>query len=148
MFPRAGVRHLLAPNSDHSPILIDTHLEISGGSRPFRFKAMWVKDESSVNVVNHAWATPFSGSHSVRLSKKLQKTQKDLLVWNKTCFGVVNSRIKELEEKIKAIQFLELTLENLALEATLNIELNDWYERKELKWKQKLREPWLREGGS
>jgi hypothetical protein len=71
-----------------------------------------------------------------------------LLVWNKTCFGVVNFRIKELEEKIKAIQFLEPTSENLALEAALNIELNDWYEREELKWKQKLREPWLREGGS
>ena len=68
MFSRAGVRHLSTPYSDHRPILIDTYLEISGGSRPFHFEAMWVKDESSVNVVDHAWATPFGGSHSVKLS--------------------------------------------------------------------------------
>ena len=36
--------------------------------------------------------------------------------------------------------------ENLELEASLNLELDDWLEREDLKWKQKSRELWAKEG--
>ena len=51
MFPKAGIRHLVASNSDHKHILLDTHLENNRGRRPFRFKAMWARDESSIDVM-------------------------------------------------------------------------------------------------
>ncbi len=51
-----GVRHLTAPNFDHHPILLDTHLEESRGARPFHFEAMWTKDSSSMEVVGGAWS--------------------------------------------------------------------------------------------
>ncbi len=54
MFPKAGVRHLVAPCSDHNPILLDTHLENQNLKRPFRFEAMWIRDESSSQVVEGA----------------------------------------------------------------------------------------------
>lgn len=54
LFPNAGVRHLTAPNSDHNPILLDTHLDMGKGVRPLRFEAMWAKEESSVAVVEKA----------------------------------------------------------------------------------------------
>ena len=38
LFPKVGVRHLTTPNSDHNPILLDTHLELSKGSRPFSLR--------------------------------------------------------------------------------------------------------------
>ena len=41
LFPRVGIRHLSTPNSDHNPIILDTHLELQKGVRPFRFEAMW-----------------------------------------------------------------------------------------------------------
>ena len=67
-------------------------------------------------------------------------------MWNKSCFGCTQSRIKELEEKIKSIQDATPTKETIKLEASLNLELNDWLEREELKWHQKSRELWLKKG--
>ena len=104
LFPKAGVRHLIAPNSDHILILLDTHLELSKGSKPFHFEAMWARDTSSAEVVEKAWDIPFEGSQSFRLVKRFQSTRKELCLWNCLVFGFVNSRIKEIEEKIKAFQ--------------------------------------------
>uniref|UniRef100_A0A2N9FSP0 CCHC-type domain-containing protein n=1 Tax=Fagus sylvatica TaxID=28930 RepID=A0A2N9FSP0_FAGSY len=79
MFPKAGVKHLSAPNSDHIPILLDTHLESHSGTRPFRFEAMWVKDESSVNVVQDAWAIAVEGSQNFRLVKRLVRRRRNFI---------------------------------------------------------------------
>ena len=53
-FPCAGVKHLTTPNSDHNPILLNTHMEFEKGVGPFRFEAMWTKEESSEEVVASA----------------------------------------------------------------------------------------------
>ena len=66
--------------------------------------------------------------------------------WNKNCFGISRERIKELEAKIARLQVSNPTRENLELEASLNLELDDWLEREDLKWKQKSREIWVEEG--
>ncbi len=51
-----------------------------------------------------------------------------------------------MEARINAIQELEPSQEHLNQEAALFLELNDWYEREETKWKQKSRELWLGDG--
>jgi hypothetical protein len=65
--------------------------------------------------------------------------------WNKECFGYAKTRIKELEKRIADLQDLEPSPSNLEQEAALSLELNDWLEREELKWRQKSRELWLKE---
>ena len=37
LFPKVGVRHLCNSNSDHNPIMLDTHLDSGKWPRPFRF---------------------------------------------------------------------------------------------------------------
>ena len=125
MFPKAGVKHLSAPNSDHIPILLDTHLEYHSGARPFRFEAMWVKDESSVNVVQDVWAIAVEGSQNFRLVKRCQKTKQDLIAWNRSVFGHTQTRIQEIKDQIKSVQALDPTQANLSVEAALNLELNN-----------------------
>uniref|UniRef100_A0A2N9GUT0 Uncharacterized protein n=1 Tax=Fagus sylvatica TaxID=28930 RepID=A0A2N9GUT0_FAGSY len=146
LFLRAGIKHLSAPNSDHNPIILNTHLELQKGVRPFRFEVMWARDESSSEVVDKAWAMQVEGSHNFRLAQKFRKMQKDLIVWNKYIFGVTKSRIRELEDRLKVVQDLDPSLANLAMEASLSAKLNEWLEKEELKWKQKSRELWLKEG--
>ena len=75
LFPKAGIKHLSAPNSDHNPIILDTHLDNTSGSRPFRFKAMWVSDESSAKVVQGAWSSPVEGSQCFKLAKRCPKNE-------------------------------------------------------------------------
>jgi hypothetical protein len=106
LFPKAGVRHLVAPNSDYNPILLDTHLESSKGSRPFRFEAMWARDESSIEVVEKAWAIPVKGSQNLKLMKRIHNVRQEFISWNKQVFGYAKTRIKELEDHLKELQDL------------------------------------------
>nr|POE91951.1 hypothetical protein CFP56_33154 [Quercus suber] len=146
LFPKAGVKHLSNANSDHNPILLDTHLEPENLNRPFRFEAMWTKDERSSIVVENAWQANVEGSNGFRLARKLEETKKDLKKWNKEVFGLVRERIKAIQANIAEIQQKSPTKENLELEASLNLELDDWLTKEELRWKQKSRELWLKEG--
>ncbi len=113
LFPQAGVRHITAPNSDHNPITLDTHLEVTKGTKPFHFEAMWAKDLASSDVVDNTWHVSIDGPQDLRLVKRCQSVRKKLIHWNKTIFGHAKLRIKEIEDKIRKIQehpLLERTL--------------------------------------
>nr|POE54654.1 hypothetical protein CFP56_47295 [Quercus suber] len=126
LFPKESIRHLVNACSDHNPILLDTHMENTNLDKHFRFEAMWTRDESSKEVVKSAWQTRVDGPQSLKLAKKLDATRRDLKRWNKSCFGSSRERIKELEQKIAQIQSLGATKENLELEASLSLELDEW----------------------
>nr|POE75985.1 hypothetical protein CFP56_23447 [Quercus suber] len=104
LFPKVGVKHLSNANSDHNPILLDTHLELDNLNRPFRFEAMWTKDERSNIVVENAWQANVEGSNGFRLARKLEETKKDLRKWNKEVFGLVRERIKAIQANIAELQ--------------------------------------------
>nr|POE51180.1 hypothetical protein CFP56_49397 [Quercus suber] len=146
LFPKAGVKHLCNSNSDHNPILLDTYFQSETLNRPFKFEAMWTKEESSKAVVDNAWQFEVEGSHGFHLANKLERTKKDLKKWNREVFGIVRERIKSLQANIAEIQLKPPTKENLELEAALSLELEDWLLRDELRLKQKSRELWLTEG--
>ena len=87
LFPKAGVRHLVVPTSNHNPILLDTYMERSFSKRPFRFEVIWTKDESITEVVERAWQIDVEGSHAFQLVKKFQIVKREFLKWNKEHFG-------------------------------------------------------------
>ena len=68
------------------------------------------------------------------------------MVWNRNQFGYAKTKIKETEVGIKEVRDKAPTKENLELEATLYLELDEWLERVDLKWRQKSRELWIKEG--
>ena len=80
------------------------------------------------------------------VANKLERIKKDLKKWNREVFGIVKERIKSLQANIAEIQQKPPTKENLELEATLSLELDDWLLKDELRLKQKSRELWLKEG--
>ena len=78
--------------------------------------------------------------------KNCHRVKKEFINWNKIVFGQMKARISAIEEKIKVLQELPPSQENIEMEAALNLELNEWFEKEELKWKQKSRKLWLKEG--
>ena len=101
-------------------------------------------------MVEKAWQIPVNGAECIQLLKRCERVRNDFILWNKSVFGVVKARIRILEDKLKKKkknQVLAPTKENLELEAALNLKLNEWMEREELKWKKKFIELWLKMGG-
>ena len=96
--------------------------------------------------MDRAWQLQIEGSQGFKLARKQTNTKNELKKWNKEHFGNVKERIKELEKKIEEVQGVDPTKENLELEATLSLELDDWLAKENLKWHKKSREIWLKEG--
>ena len=78
--------------------------------------------------------------------RKIYHTSSELKRWNKYSFGHVKTRIIAIEKKIEKQQHSSPSQENLEKEANLLLELEEWQAREDIKWKQKSRELWLKEG--
>ena len=61
-------------------------------------------------------------------------------------FGNSKEKIKGLKIKIAEIQQSAPTRENLELEASLNLELDEWLAREDMRLRQLSRELWVKEG--
>uniref|UniRef100_A0A2N9IIB3 Reverse transcriptase domain-containing protein n=1 Tax=Fagus sylvatica TaxID=28930 RepID=A0A2N9IIB3_FAGSY len=142
-FPRASVHHFPATSSDHNPIILNSTGFESTNPKPFRFEAIWTRDGSSTQVIKHAWDHLVFGSPLFKFIKKLKATKKDLIWWNKNCFGHLQTRNKSLSEAINSIQQLDPTESNLQKEKILTWEFNENLRREDLLWKQKSRVQWL-----
>ena len=86
-FPKAVMSHLGAIKSDHAPILLDTNPSDSFAHRPFRFEAVWLRDERCTSVIENAWNENVAGSDFTKLYKKQGATRDALRKWNKEVFG-------------------------------------------------------------
>jgi hypothetical protein len=142
-FPKASVYHFPATTSDHNPIILNTIGTDSTLPKPFRFEAIWTRDGSSTQVIKNAWDCLVYGSPLYKFVKKLKASKKDLIWWNKHCFGQLQTRNRTLSDAINTIQQLAPTETNLKKEKTLSWEFNENLRREELLWKQKSRVQWL-----
>ena len=119
LFLKARVKHLVAPASIHAPNILDTHMDQLMRAKPFRFEAMWTKDDSSTRIVEKAWQGIVEGSHCFKLARRIQQTKHDLKVWNMNQFFYAKTKSREIEVRIKEVQDRAPTKENLELEAAL-----------------------------
>ena len=103
-YPRATITHLGAIKSDHAPILMDTNLSEKFAHRPFRFVAVWLRDDRCSVVIEEAWKGKVSGLEFIKLYKKLAASREALHKWNKEVFGRCQDRINFLLKKIKEVQ--------------------------------------------
>ena len=74
-YPKATITHLGAIKSDHAPILLDINPCDSFAYRPFRFEAVWLRDENCSVVIENAWNVRVSGSEFIKLYKKQAATR-------------------------------------------------------------------------
>ncbi len=86
---------------------------------------------SQINdVVEKAWSIQVEGSQSFKLARKIRLVKTELLNWNKSVLDLPNSKSRNWKTKFRKS---EARRENLELEASLCLELEDWSEKEEIK---------------
>lgn len=69
-FPNASIAHLGAISSYHALILLETNPKDTFAHRPFKFEAMWIRDDRCAAMIEKAWNEEVRGSDFVKLYKK------------------------------------------------------------------------------
>lgn len=80
LFPNAMLHNLVAPISDHSPLLLDTSSIMKSAMRQwFWFENKWTEEPDIHNVISRSWR----GFHDFGLLKQLSATSDVLETWGK-----------------------------------------------------------------
>ncbi|XP_050290036.1 uncharacterized protein LOC126728215 [Quercus robur] len=96
------IHHLDAFHSDQKPLLLCSDSEFKRFYKkgcPFRFEAMWLKDNTCEEVIKQSWEGESDPNIDWGFNRKLTACQLNLRVWNKNCFGHVrNTLAKKLKD--------------------------------------------------
>ncbi|KAL0345310.1 UNVERIFIED_CONTAM: hypothetical protein Sradi_4362300, partial [Sesamum radiatum] len=139
LFPEARVRHLPSLQFDHSTILVETvrDQQLDHNKKMFRFEAMWLRSPDCEEVVREHWGGTKQGSALSALQQKIRNCRVGLLQWDRTCFGNVRKRIRDLEERAVQLRGGAITTESKRSLAFIRHELEELRERQELLLKQR-----------
>jgi hypothetical protein len=111
-YPNLMQKKLTQVCSNHAPILL-VGGNRQGGKRSFKFKNMWLKEQSFVEKVGSWWGSfSFLGSPNFVLAKKLRALKGEIKRRNLEVFGNVEARNKAWAEELK---LLDRTEENIGL---------------------------------
>ena len=106
-FAQVQVTHLEASYSDHSPILVTTHIRPHTTLRkkiPHRFEEIWATHPDCENIIQVAWDSIVpNGSPMVRLFEKIKRCCFALVDWSRLTFGLSK---QQLQEKQKILEEL------------------------------------------
>ncbi|KAJ8754269.1 hypothetical protein K2173_002169 [Erythroxylum novogranatense] len=79
LFENAVCTTLVAPVSDHSPLLVDTDGSLGRTNRNFRFDNSWLLDNDFFAIVMRSW----QGSATANLIRRRNKVIDDVQDWGK-----------------------------------------------------------------
>nr|DAD22734.1 TPA_asm: hypothetical protein HUJ06_024197 [Nelumbo nucifera] len=134
------IKHLPVVGSDHSPIIYS----LVGFHKKFkptrRFEAAWLTyADYSENLVQ-AWNSS-EGSFITKCSQSKSK----LWLWYSSKLNF-KAKIKDLTHQIEDLQCNPSSPWTIAEETKLRKELEEWYNREEIYWKQRAKCNWLNYG--
>ncbi|KAL0417103.1 UNVERIFIED_CONTAM: hypothetical protein Slati_3542200, partial [Sesamum latifolium] len=126
LFPTAVIAHLHEACFDHAALLLTTE-GLYGGK------------QASMGG---------SGKHGLDFSfdSKISNCSRELTAWNKSGFGNISKRIREIEETLNAGAHKDINSTIRKHNAALRSGLEELLEREEVLWKQRGKALWLKEG--
>jgi hypothetical protein len=149
LFNLVNVEVLPRTCSDHSPILVSassTREVVWPKSNIFRFEAAWAKSKEQGEVIKKVWRAKFnSESPWVTVMRNLEKSRNALKLWASSQKISMEQRIETLQKQISLIQ-LRGDGDFLVEEKRLKEELNNALDMEELKWMQRAKINWLKNG--
>ncbi|CAM8948104.1 unnamed protein product [Rhodiola kirilowii] len=144
-FPNAMISHCHLLTSDHQMLILDTEGSyFKRRKKPFRFEAMWIDHPDFERVMAECWRSSLD-SHQ-NWQQKLNDCGRALSVWNRSKYGNVQRRIKDLKHKLDEIKCAEGNETKKWEEERISEELDVWLAREEIMWQQRSRVLWLNQG--
>ncbi|KAK6153659.1 hypothetical protein DH2020_013298 [Rehmannia glutinosa] len=138
---------LEAFSSDHSclSIRLSSHpphnLSLGKTTRPLRFEAMWVRSKDCEKIIADNWNLDIEN-----IGDKIDNCRFGLLNWSKTEFGDLDKKITALKRSITNLRKSTISQSTRTTLLHLNTQLESLLSLHDLKWKQRAKQHWLREG--
>jgi len=131
--------------SDHFPVIMNTS-KISWGPCPFRSLDTWLEEPKFMELFRKEWLQ----LHQIPLEQKLKAMKKPLRKWNKEVFGIIDIKLKTLQEELSKLdrkeQFQQPQEADVHRRRAIQSQLWLWMARRERYWKQMSRSKVLKEG--
>ncbi|KAL6288610.1 hypothetical protein ACE6H2_006120 [Prunus campanulata] len=149
-FPHARHKALPRTTSDHCPIELDT-IKLKWGPMPFRFENMWLSHPECKKLIKQWWTTDQqTGWEGYKFMSKLKSLKGRLKVWSKEEFGDVDLAKREAEARIQVLDQMEgcegLSVPLRSERENLLLKLGELIFKQEVKWRQRSKVQWAKEG--
>ncbi|XP_073351694.1 uncharacterized protein [Aegilops tauschii subsp. strangulata] len=146
IYADANVQHLVAPTSDHAPILLRCFTEPprqDNGRRCRHYEVAWERDAALPEVIAQAWAAAGAMGNLGDVAAALGELMHALHGWSKKKFGNVVKEINKSRTRLEELMAMNADHRTIR-EATDR--MNELLYREEMLWMQRSRIDWLREG--
>ncbi|KAL8516097.1 hypothetical protein ACS0TY_014684 [Phlomoides rotata] len=142
LFPTSKLLSLVAPTSDHCPILFDMDLAVVHRKfKSFKFENKWFEERGLTEVVQRSW----TGFRDFDVDRRLLATSETLNVWGKHVhYAFINNK-KDLESTIKRLQGRR-DADSVMGYNTAKKKLVELLIREDIHWKQRAKIFWLKDG--
>lgn len=141
-FSRATLTNLVAPTSDHNPILLDTSpVAIRRRRRDFKFENRWLYEGEFKTVVRRSWG----GFHDLDFLTRLNATGETLMLWGNKADAKFRVEKLELENVIGNLQG-DFSSHGRAAYREAKCALGRLLVQEETFWRQRAKIFWLRDG--
>jgi exonuclease III len=135
--------------SDHKPILMQFGHDVEERPeyyRSFKFEAKWQLDEEFNDIVKEAWNGGLEGATGIQtVHNKLATCQKNFVRWSGAKYRSAEKTIKEKTKELEALQINE-DAGNWTDITRLKKEIEFIMEQEDVKWKQRAKQNWYRNG--
>ncbi|XP_060959373.1 uncharacterized protein LOC133030597 [Cannabis sativa] len=142
LFPTGKLFNLEVSTSDHCPLLLNTVMAVAPvRNKTFRFENCWLKEPICLRMVEEKWLQ----TAGLPLMDKVQQCGEMLLAWGSDYTGNFKKRIHECKAEIRKWKTgRDVAAVTKYKEAQNN--LNNILLQREIFWKQRSKQLWLREG--
>ncbi|XP_073360109.1 uncharacterized protein [Aegilops tauschii subsp. strangulata] len=144
LFPYVRVQHLVSPRLDRCPILLfldKTEDRCRKGSP--KYEIMGECDIKLPKIISKAWAQSRPVSDLGNVAASLKSVMADLRKWSKENFGHVEKQIEVLRKELENLQLN--SSDRLVIRQKME-KLDELLYREEMRWLQRSRIVWLKEG--
>ena len=146
VFAHARVEHLVAPSSDHLPILLRCALEETSqatGRRCRQYEVMWERDPSLAELIMNTWTELGAMLNLGDIASGLGNLMKKLQDWSRKKFGNVIKEINKSRSRLEELMSMNADRKDIREETD---RMNKLLYREEMLWMQRTRIACLREG--